>query len=564
MHGDSQRLRPNGSSPTSSGEVVEGAGRSSIPKGASPPGLNHRPYPQTSTVPSSWKDVLKSAIWHLLPPDYPGLSATEVHDRLKKQGHELLEHQLNLKSSQSAIYTALNEMMFVYVEKRRLKGARNHHQYIALQRTQGAKTQGKERINVPKSPAPMKDNVLHAQRSTSLEPQETKRSPGCRLVETQTAPERTAAPPSPPDGLSKTQTVLAAETCQDHKSQGSDMSPASNEQAQLQSSTEETRNNVVETQSQSLAVSSNEEHNDKKQTSTPAIAPSTNTNTRSEITDTMRHHITSGNCVVETPSNALVVRSPTVLLSSNGLSQKTKTPASPLSARSQGEQPRAGCPVMQQAPNRNPLVTKSSKIMETLYQDTSKTSEGCEAPSRIQGESLGRVTASPLPNVVPTQQRNTSKDGRRVDKDHTAQLPCREQTENNDDVENSVLIELGKKVKRAHDLRIQCETCKREKMDLQARSPAKQAALSESINRANEDIAHFNELNSRQQDLQAQLSDSERKLADARRQTILSRDFARRKDMEYQAHAALMAQLTDDHASADKDYQNELRSLGLG
>jgi hypothetical protein len=74
-------------------------------------------------------------------------------------------------------------------------------------------------------------------------------------------------------------------------------------------------------------------------------------------------------------------------------------------------------------------------------------------------------------------------------------------------------------------------------------------------------IAHFNELNSRQQDLQAQLSDSERKLADARRQTILSRD---RKDMEYQTHAALMAQLTDDHASADKDYQNELRSLGFG
>jgi hypothetical protein len=507
--------------------------------------------------------VLKSAIWHLLPSDYPGLSATEVHDRLKKQGHELLEHQLNLKSSQSAIYTALNEMMFVHVDKRRLKGARNHHQYIALQRTPGAKTQGKERTNVPKSPAPMKDNVLHAQRSTSLEPQETKRSPGCRLVETQTAPELTAAPPSPPDGLSKTQTALAAETCQDHKSQESDTSLASTGQAQLQNSTEETRNDVVETQSQSLAVSSNEEHNDKNQTSTPAIAPSTNTHARSEITNTTRHHITSGNCVVETPSNALVVRSPTVLLSSNGLSQKAKTPASPPSARSQGEQPRAGCRVMQQAPNRNSLVTKSSKTIETLYQDTSKTSEGYQAPSRIQGESLGRVTASPLPNDVPTQQKNTSKDGRRVDKDHTAQLPCREQTDNDDDVENSVLIELGKKVKRAHDLRIQCEKCKREKMDLQARAPAKQAALSESINRANGDIAHFNELNSRQQDLQAQLSDSERKLADARRQTILSRDVARRKDMEYQTHAALMAQLTDDHASADKDYQNELRSLGF-
>lgn len=125
-------------------------------------------------------------------------------------------------------------------------------------------------------------------------------------------------------------------------------------------------------------------------------------------------------------------------------------------------------------------------------------------------------------------------------------------------------MELGKKVKRAHSLRAQCEAYTRERMGLQAKSTAKQAALAESIDRANEDIALFNELNSRHQDLQAQFSDSERRLADARRRTVVSRDVARHKDTEYQTHAAWMAQLTKDHASADRDYQNELRSLGLG
>jgi len=125
-------------------------------------------------------------------------------------------------------------------------------------------------------------------------------------------------------------------------------------------------------------------------------------------------------------------------------------------------------------------------------------------------------------------------------------------------------MNLGKRVKRAHNLRIQRETYKQKKMGLQAKSQAKQAALADSIDRANADIAHFNKLNSRHQNLQAQLSDSERKLADARRQTTLSRDAARHKDMEYQTHTASIAQLTEDHASADRDYQNELRSLGLG
>lgn len=550
--------------PTSSAEVLGEAGQSGITKGASPPKLDHRPYPQTRTVPSSWKDVLKSAIWHLLPSDYPGLSATEVHDRLRRQGHEQLEHQSSLKSFQSAIYTALNEMMFVYVDKRRLKGARNHHQYIALQRTHGAKTQFREPTNVLKSPAPMKDDVLHGQRPTSLGPQETKRSPERQLVETQTAPERTVAPQSPPDGLLKTQTALAAKTCQDYRSQGPDMSHASAEQAQLRGSAGETRNDVVETQSQSPAVSSNKERDDKNQPSTLANASSTNTHTRPESTDAMRDHTTPGDCPAETPSNALVVRSPTVLLSSNGLSQKAKTPASSHPIQSQGEQPRAGFRAVQQASNQNSLVIKSSQTTEALHQDASKTFEGREAPNHIQGESLGKVTASPRPNGVPAQQNKTSNDGGPIDEGHTAQPSCREQTCNDDNVKNAVLVELGKKVKRAHSLRTQCETYKREKMGLQARSQAKQAALAESINRANEDIAHFNELNLRHQDLQAQLSDSERKLADVRRQTTLSRDVARRKDTECQTHAALMAQLTDDHASADRDYQNELRSLGLG
>lgn len=559
MHGDSQRLRTNVTPPASSAEILKGAGQSSTPKGASPPRSNCRPRPQISTVSSSLEDVLKSAIWNILPSVYPGLSATEVHDRLRKQPHKMLEHQFNLKSFQSAVYTALNEMMPVYVDRRRLKGARNHYQYIALQRTRGDKAQGKECTNVLESPAPMKNNVLNAQRPTILEPQETKRSPGCRLVETQTAPECTVPPQPLSDGLSKTQTALATETSQDPNT-----SYASTEQAPLRGSTEETRNDVVHTQSQSLALSLNKRYDDENPPSTPAIAPSTNTDTRLENTDTMRHRTASDSCPAETPSNTLVAGSPTVSLSNNGLLQKTRTPASSPSVEDQGEQPKAARRVMQQNSNQDSLLTKSSKTVGVLYRDDSKILEGCEAQSHVQGESLGRVTTSPLPSGIPTQQKKTSEDGGRVDEDHTAQVSCRVQTDNTEDVESEVLMNLGKRVRQAHNLRFQCETYKRKKIVLQAKSQAKQAALTDSINRANADIAHFNKLNSRHQNLQAQLSDSERKLADARRQTTLSRDAARHKDMEYQTHTASIAELTDEHASADRDYQNELRSLGLG
>lgn len=569
MHGDSQRLRPDVSPPsTSSAEDIGEAVRSGITNGASPLRLDHRPHSQTSTVPSSWKDVLKSAIWHLLPSDYPGLSATEVRDRLREQGHELLQHQSNLKSFQSAIYASLNEMMFVYVDKRRLKGARNHHQYIALQRKQGGKTQGQERTDVPKSSAPMEDNARHARPSVNPEAQETTRSPERRLVETQISSEHTADPKSPPGGFSKTQTALAAKTRQDHGSQDSEMTHASAEHAQLRGSAEETRNDVVETQSQNLAGSSSKERGDKNQPSTPATTSSKSNHIRPENTNAMRDHGTSGDCLAETPSNAFVVRLPTVLLPSNGSPEKTEPLASSRSVQSQVEQPKAGCRAMQQASNKDSMVVKPSQSTEALHPDASKTSQRCEAPSNtlgnIQGEALGRATISPCQNGVPTQQDNTSNGVGPINGGHTTQVSCREQTCYDGDVKNAVLMELGKKVKRAHSLRAQCEAYTRERMGLQAKSTAKQAALAESIDRANEDIALFNELNSRHQDLQAQFSDSERRLADARRRTVVSRDVARHKDTEYQTHAAWMAQLTKDHASADRDYQNELRSLGLG
>jgi len=557
MHGDSQRLRTNVTPPASSAEILQGAGQSSTPKGASPSRANCRPRPQISTVSSSSKDVLKNAIWNILPSVYPGLSATEVHDRLRKQPQKMLEHQFNLKGFQSAVYTALNEMTPVYVDRRRLKGARN--QYIALQRTQGDKAQGKECTNFPESPAPMEDKVLHAQLPTVLEPQETKRSPGCRLVETQTAPERTVPPQPLTDGLSKRQTAIATETCQDPNT-----SYASAEQAPLRGSTEETRNDVVHTQSQSLAVSLNKRHDDENPPSTPAIAPSTNTDNRPENTDTMRHRTASDSCPAETPSNTLVAGSPTVSLSNNGLLQKTRRPASSPSVEDQGEQPKAARRVMQQNSNQDSLVTKSSKTVGALCREGSKILEGCKAQSHVQGELLGRVTASPLPTGIPAQQKKASDDGVRVDEDHTAQVSCSVQTDNTEDVDSEVLMNLGKRVRQAHKLRFQCETYKRKKMGLQAISQAKQAALTESINRANADIAYFNKLNSRHQNLQAQLSDSERKLADARHQTTLSRDAARHEDMEYQTHTASIAELTDEYASADRDYQNELRSLGFG
>jgi hypothetical protein len=95
-------------------------------------------------------------------------------------------------------------------------------------------------------------------------------------------------------------------------------------------------------------------------------------------------------------------------------------------------------------------------------------------------------------------------------------------------------------------------------MALQAKVQAKQATLAESVIRANEATVHFNELSSRHQKLQTQFSDSERELAEARRQTSLSRDVARRRDADFQTHTALVAQLTDDWTSADRDHQNLL------
>jgi hypothetical protein len=124
MSGNTQRSRPNGSSPSArSTEVLEETGRSSVPKRAHSPKSDNPSCSQTGTAPPSWKDVLRLAIWRLLPPEHPGLSPTEVHDRLREQEHELLEHQHNPKSLQSAIYAALNEMMIMYVDRRRPKAA---------------------------------------------------------------------------------------------------------------------------------------------------------------------------------------------------------------------------------------------------------------------------------------------------------------------------------------------------------------------------------------------------------------------------------------------------------
>jgi hypothetical protein len=93
MSGNTQRSRPNRSSPSArSTEVLEDTGRSSVPKGAHSPRSDNPSCSQTETAPPSWKDVLKLAIWRLLPPEHPGLSPTEMHDRLREQEHELLEH----------------------------------------------------------------------------------------------------------------------------------------------------------------------------------------------------------------------------------------------------------------------------------------------------------------------------------------------------------------------------------------------------------------------------------------------------------------------------------------
>jgi hypothetical protein len=86
MSGNTQRSRPNGSSPSArSTEVLEETGRSSFPKGAHSLRSDNPSCSQTGTAPPSWKDVLKLAIWRLLPPEHPGLSPTEVHDRLENR-----------------------------------------------------------------------------------------------------------------------------------------------------------------------------------------------------------------------------------------------------------------------------------------------------------------------------------------------------------------------------------------------------------------------------------------------------------------------------------------------
>jgi hypothetical protein len=146
---------------------------------------------------------VKLAIWRLLPSEHPGLAPTEVHDRLREQEHELLKHQHNLKSLQSAIYAALNEMMFLYVDRRRPKGSRVH-QYIALQRMQEGGTQVKGHTAFCKSSSQTERTMPLSQRSISLGSQETKRSPERRSSETQPATANPVVGQPPSDGSPKT------------------------------------------------------------------------------------------------------------------------------------------------------------------------------------------------------------------------------------------------------------------------------------------------------------------------------------------------------------------------
>lgn len=509
--------------------------------------------------------MLKSVIRQHLPSKYPGLSATELHDRLREEQHELLKDQSNSKSLQSAIYNALNEMMFVYVDKRRLKGARNHHEYIALQPTQESRTEAKERSNSRESPAHAENTLPRSQCSSSLEPQVPKSSTVGRSVVIQTTPKRSAAAQS----ASEVQTTQSARACQDGKDQGNDITYASAEKARPQGSIEGTQSDVVQTQSRRSAVtlSSNKESDDKPQPSTPAVAaaPSTNTRTHIETTTSVRDHTGFDNCPTATPSGALVVRTPTVPLSRNDSSQKmTKSLVTSRSIQGQGEQGGAGPQASQQASDRNTLAVKFSQATEISCPGVNKTSEECEARTHRQHASSVRETASPHPHGVTTKGDKTAKEGKQVDQGRTTQFSHHVDTDDSGNIKNAALIELGKRVERAHLFKSQCETFERSKMTLEARSKASEAELAESVNRANGDIARFNLLNMRQQKLQAQLSESEQELADARRQTTLSREAARRKDAEYQNHAALMAQLVEDHASAEGNYHNELRSLGFG
>jgi hypothetical protein len=255
MSGNTQRSRPNGSSPSArSTEVLEETGRSSVPKGAHSPRSDNPSCSQTGTAPPSWKDVLKLAIWRLLPPEHPGLSPTEVHDRLREQEHELLEHQHNLKSLQSAIYAALNEMMLMYVDRRRPKGSRVYR-YIALQRVQEGGTQVNGHTAFCKSSPQTEGIVPLSQHSTSLRSQETKRSPERRSSETQPATENPAVGQPRSDGNLKTQIAPAAKACQDNRSQGSDVFHSSAKRVQTQGLTEGARTDSGKAQDHGSALS---------------------------------------------------------------------------------------------------------------------------------------------------------------------------------------------------------------------------------------------------------------------------------------------------------------------
>lgn len=527
-------------SAASSIDIVAEAQQPGITEKVSLPKPYHSHYVQSTTSP---KDVLKIAIWHLLPSAYPGLSATELHDRLRRQEHELIKHQSSLKGFQSAIYTALNEMMSVFVDKRRLEGARNRHEYIALQRRNGPRTQVKKRIEVPRTCDSAENIVLGSEYSTILETRDTRYPPTRKTTDAQASADHAAVPQSP-SGVASTQTWLLTA-----------------EQAHPRGLTEGTRDDVVQIQS---GVSTVMKRDEQDQLSIVSTASPKNNHAPLETKNAMRDHTASDDCLAETPSTALVLRNPTGLLSTNDTSQDPKTSANLQTVQNQGQQAGAAFGKVQKTSDQIPIVNKSSQTTQTLFERGKKTSEDREARSQIQGGFLTRASAPPHRNGSPLQQDIICNDDKPVDHVGNAESDHHEQMEHVDNVKNAALIALGKKVEQAHILKTRCEEFKRKTMGLQAQSQAKQTALTESINRANEDVKRFNERNMRHQKLQAQVSDSEAELAKARRQTTLSKDEARRKEIECQDHAASLAKLADDHTSANREYENEVRSLGFG
>lgn len=558
IHGDTHRLRHNTNpSAASSVEIVAEAQPPNTTDKVSLPKFYHSHYAQTTTSP---KDVLKIAIWHLLPSAYPGLSATELHDRLRQQEHELIKQQSTLKGFQSAIYTALNEMMSVYVDKRRLEGARNRHEYIALQRKNGPRTQAKKRIDVPQSPDSAENIVLGSQHSTILEVREIKGSPTRKTTDVQAPTDHAAAPQSHPRVVSS-QARLSTGSSRFHKSPGADMSRASAEQARPRDLTGRTRDDAVQIESGNSAVKELKEQNKSAIVST---TPPRNSQAPPEIKSAMRDHTASSDCLTETPSTALVLRRPTNLLSTDDKSQDPKTQVTCHTVQDQGQQAGAAFEKVQETSDQVPPVDESSQTTQTLYWHDNKASEDRVARSHQQGEILTRAGAPLHCDGSPMQQDRVGNHDKPVDQVCNAKSVRHEQMEHAENVKNAALIALGKRVEKAHSLKTLCENYKRKTMDLQAQTSPKQTALAESIKRANEDIKCFNELNLRHQKLQAQVSESEAELAKARRRTTLSQDEARRKETECQNHAVSLAKLADDHASANIEYDNEVRSLGLG